>query len=106
MSDNTSYVEGKYLPILHDTDSKYFDFILPPAHMMDAENLMNYMEWNMSLVPDLYKKDTEVWGIYDLDDYQLHVARYITMKAEEQNGKSIHTQDRPFITGEIKEGLR
>jgi hypothetical protein len=100
MSKYTEYIEGKYLPIIHDTDSKFFDLVLPPSHMMDAENLIDYMAFNQSLVPEPYKSDPELWSIYDLDDYQLFVARYIQMKVDEENGKSIYPQDRPFITRE------
>ena len=99
MTDDLQYEEGRFLPFLHDTDSNYFDFVIPPSHMMDAETMMEYMDFQQSLVPKLYSENTDVWGIFDLEGYQAFVTDYISMKAAERYyGESIHTKDRPFIT--------
>jgi len=99
MNDDMEYAEGRFLPIMHDTDSKYFDLYMPPNHLMDAEHLLEIMEFHLSLVPKIYRENQDVWGIYNLDDYQEMAAAYISIKAWEKNyGESIHTKDRPFIT--------
>ena len=83
MNDDIEYAEGKFLPIMRDTDSKYFDLLLPPPHLMDAEHLLELMEFQLSLVPRMYRENQEVWGIYNLDDYQEMAAGYISRKASE-----------------------
>ena len=86
------------IPIAYDTDPNYFDLSMPdPLIMEDAEKFMDWMEWQQSLVPDLYKGD--LWQIYDLEGYQAFISDYISVKAaEEHYGKSIHTKDRPPIS--------
>ena len=86
------------IPVAYDTDSNYFDLSMPdPLIMEDAEKFMDWMEWQQSLVPDLYKGDP--WQIYDLEGYQAFISDYISVKAaEEHYGKSIYTKDRPLIS--------
>jgi hypothetical protein len=96
MNDYT--FDGDYVPVAYDTDPDYFDLSMPdPLTAQDAEKFLDWMEWQQSLVPDLYKGDP--WQIYDLEGYQAFITDYISIKAaEDYYGKSIHTKDRPFIS--------
>ena len=96
---------SELVPIAYDTHPDYYDLNIPdPVVTRDAEKFMDWLNWQQSMVPDLYQG--KPWAIYDLEGYQAFISDYISVKAEEQNGESIHTQDRPFITREIKESLR
>ena len=96
---------SELVPLAYDTHPDYFDLGTPDhITMQDAEKFMDWLNWQQSMVPKMYQQ--QPWAIYDLEAYQAFISDYISVKAEEQNGKSIHTKDRPFITGEIKEGLR
>jgi len=96
---------SELVPLAYDTHPDYFDLSTPdPVTVRDAEKFMDWLNWQQSMVPKVFKG--EPWAIYDLEGYQAFISDYISVKAEEQNGESIHTQDRPFITGEIKESLR
>lgn len=96
------------IPIAYDTDPNYFDLSMPdPLTMEDAGRFLDWMEWQQSMVPEMYRDNPDVWQIYDLEGYQAFVTDYISIKAaEDYYGESIHTKDRPFITREIKESLR
>jgi len=96
---------SELVPLAYDTHPDYFDLSTPdPVTVRDAEKFMDWLNWQQSMVPKVFKG--EPWAIYDLEGYQAFISDYISVKAEEENGKSIYTQDGPFITGEIKEGLR
>ena len=96
---------SELIPLAYDTHPDYYDLNIPdPVVTQDAEKFMDWLNWQQSMVPKVFRG--EPWTIYDLEAYQAFISDYISVKAEEQNGESIHTQDRPFITGEIKESLR
>ena len=96
MSDYT--FEGDYVPVAYDTDSNYFDLSIPdPITVKDGEKFLEWIEWQQSMVPDMYKG--EPWQIYDLEGYQAFVSDYISVRAtRERYGESIYSQDRPFIS--------
>ena len=96
---------SELVPLAYDTHPDYYDLNIPdPIVTQDAEKFMDWLNWQQSMVPKVFQG--EPWAIYDLEGYQAFISDYISVKAEEENGKSIYTQDGPFITGEIKEGLR
>ena len=96
---------SELIPLAYDTHPDYYDLNIPdPVVTRDAEKFMDWLNWQQSMVPNMYHK--QPWAIYDLEAYQAFISDYISVKAEEENGKSIYTQDGPFITGEIKKGLR
>ena len=98
---------SELVPLAYDTHPDYYDLSIPDSIVTrDAEKFMDWLNWQQSMVPKFYRDNPEVWNIYDLEGYQAFISDYISVKAEEQNGKSIYTQDGPFITGETKEGLR
>jgi hypothetical protein len=106
MSDNYTF-DGDYVPIAYDTHPDYYDLSLPPTYKLDGETLMEWMDFQESMLPKYVRDNPDVWSIYDLEGYQALVLLYINMKAaEDRYGKSIHSKDRPFITGEIKKSLR
>ena len=80
MMDNENLI-----PFLHPTDSRYFDLMIHPYHMMTAEYYMSIMEFQTSLLPKMYRDNPEVWHIYNLDDYQQMAAGYIQYKAMEKS---------------------
>ena len=96
MSDYT--FEGDYVPVAYDTDPNYFDLSIPdPITVKDGEKFLEWIEWQQSMVPDMYKG--EPWQIYDLEGYQAFVSDYISVRAtRERYGESIYSQDRPFIS--------
>ena len=96
MNDYT--FDGDYVPVAYDTDPDYFDLSMPdPITMRDAEKFLEWMEWQQSLVSDLYKGDP--WQIYDLEGYQALISDYISSRAaRERYGESIYPQDRSFIS--------
>jgi len=96
---------SELVPLAYDTHPDYYDLSIPdPIVTQDAEKFMDWLNWQQSMVPEVFQGDP--WAIYDLEAYQAFISDYISVKAEEENGKSIYTQDGPFITGEIKKGLR
>jgi hypothetical protein len=96
---------SELVPLAYDTHPDYYDLNIPdPVVTRDAEKFMDWLNWQQSMVPEVFQG--EPWAIYDLEAYQAFISDYISVKAEEENGKSIYTQDGPFITGEIKKGLR
>jgi len=96
---------SELIPLAYDTHPDYYDLNIPdPVVTRDAEKFMDWLNWQQSMVPEVFQGDP--WAIYDLEAYQAFISDYISVKAEEENGKSIYTQDGPFITGEIKKGLR
>jgi hypothetical protein len=96
---------SELIPLAYDTHPDYYDLNIPdPVVTQDAEKFMDWLNWQQSMVPKVFQG--EPWAIYDLEAYQAFISDYISVKAEEENGKSIYTQDGPFITGEIKESLR
>ena len=96
MSDYT--FDGDFVPVAYDTDPNYFDLSMPdPITMRDAEKFLDWMEWQQSLVPNLYRG--KPWQIYDLEGYQALLSDYISVRAaRERYGESIYPQDRPFIS--------
>jgi hypothetical protein len=86
------------IPIAYDTDPNYFDLSMPdPLTMENAEKFMDWLDWQQSLVPDLFKGDP--WQIYDLEAYQAFISDYISVRTQrERDGESIYPQDRPFIS--------
>ena len=99
---------SELVPLAYDTHPDYYDLSIPdPIVTQDAEKFMDWMNWQQSMVPKPFRDNPEVWNIYDLEGYQAFASDYISIKAaEDYYGESIHTKDGPFITGEIKEGLR
>ena len=97
---------SELVPLAYDTHPDYYDLSIPdPIVTQDAEKFMDWLNWQQSMVPEMYQK--QPWAIYDLEAYQAFISDYISVKAaQDYYGESIHTKDRPFITGEIKEGLR
>jgi hypothetical protein len=96
---------SELIPLAYDTHPDYYDLNIPdPVVTQDAEKFMDWLNWQQSMVPKVFRG--EPWTIYDLEAYQAFISDYISVKAEEENGKSIYTQDGPFITGETKESLR
>jgi len=97
---------SELVPLAYDTHPDYYDLSIPdPIVTRDAEKFMDWLNWQQSMVPEVFQG--EPWAIYDLEGYQAFISDYISVKAaEDYYGKSIHSKDRPFITGEIKEGLR
>ena len=65
-------------PYDHDPDYYWVGFPSPIELTEDggASALLNYFDSQKALVPDLYK-DSEVWNVQDLDDYQDLIARFI-----------------------------
>ena len=96
MTDYT--FDGDYVPLAYDTDPKYFDLSIPADFIPNAEDMMNWLDWQQSMVPKMYRDNPDVWQIYDLEAYQAFISDYISVKAAKDHyGKSIHTQDRsPF----------
>ena len=99
---------SELVPLAYDTHPDYYDLSIPdPIVTQDAEKFMDWLNWQQSMVPKPFRDNPEVWNIYDLEGYQAFASDYISIKAaEDYYGESIHTKDRPFITGETKEGLR
>lgn len=73
------------VPFFHDTDDRYFDLRIPPPHKMNALAFLETMEFQLSLVPKMYRDNPDVWHIYDLEGYQRMIAGYIQWKVEERN---------------------
>ena len=99
---------SELVPLAYDTHPDYYDLSIPdPIVTQDAEKFMDWLNWQQSMVPKPFRDNPEVWNIYDLEGYQAFASDYISIKAaEDYYGESIHTKDRPFITGEIKKSLR
>jgi len=96
---------SELVPLAYDTHPDYYDLSIPnPVVTQDAEKFMDWLNWQQSMVPKMYQE--QPWAIYDLEAYQAFISDYIHLKAaRERDGKSIYPENRPFITGEIKEGL-
>lgn len=92
--------DGDYVPLAYDTDPNYIDLSMPDSITAgEAGKLMDWMEWQQSMVPNLYKDNADVWRIYDLEGYQAFISDYISMRAaRERYGESIYPKDRPFIS--------
>jgi len=96
MSDYT--FDGDFVPVAYDTNPNYFDLSMPdPITMQDAEKFLDWMDWQQSMVPEIYRG--EPWQIYDLEGYQAFISDYIHLRAaRERDGKSIYPENRPFIS--------
>ena len=76
--------EELFIPFPVDDHPDYFTPGFPYLELRwgDASALMNYFEWQQSLVPDLYKG--EPFNCQDLDDYQDLTARWINSYANKE----------------------
>jgi hypothetical protein len=86
------------IKLAYDTDSNYYDLSMPdPITAQDAVKLLDWLDWQQSLVPGCYQGDH--CQIYDLEGYQAMISDYIHIRTErEKHGESIYPQNGPFIS--------